>query len=163
MAAYTKKLIFVLIFCAGIVLGFLACGALIQKEQPRAFQAINASRAPAPVGPYSQAVQYGDLIFTSGQIGISPANGTLADSTGNQTIQAMENLQAVLGEAGLGFDDVIQTRIYLTDMDDFSTVNSIYGRYFSGNYPARSTVEVSALPKGAKVEIEMIAKKAPGK
>lgn len=163
MAAYSKKLLLVLIFCGGIVLGFLAGGVLPQKEPPRVLQVIVAPGAPAPVGPYSQAVQYGDLVFTSGQIGISPTNGTLPDSTGNQTVQVMENLKTILGEAGLGFEDVIQARIYLTDMDDFTTVNAIYGRYFSGSYPSRSTVEVSALPKGATVEIEMIAKKAPGK
>lgn len=163
MAASGKNLILVLIFCGCIVLGVLAGSVLLQKEPPRVLQVINTSGAPAPVGPYSQAVQYGDLVFTSGQIGISPATGTLPDSTGDQTVQAMENLKAILREDGLGFNDVIQTRIYLTDMDDFATVNSVYGTYFSGNCPARSTVEVSALPKGAKVEIEMVAKKSAGK
>jgi len=100
----------------------------------------------------------GDLLFTSGQIGLDPATGALPDTVAGETKQTMENLRAVLREAGLDFPDVVQTRIYVTDLADFDTVNAVYAAYFEEPYPARSTVEVAALPKGARVEIEVVAR-----
>ncbi len=116
--------------------------------------------APEPIGPYSQAILCGDLLFISGQVGIDPESGSLLPSIGNQTRQAMENLKAILKQADMGFGDVMQTRIYLTDMADFQKVNEIYASYFEGDYPARSTLQIAALPKNALVEIEMTAVKA---
>lgn len=119
---------------------------------------INSTQAPAPIGPYSQAVKTGPLLFVSGQIAINPATGNLetADLYA-ETHQVMHNLKAVLTEAGMDFGNVVKTTIFLTDMDFFSTVNEIYGKYFQGNFPARETVAVKALPKNVNVEISVIA------
>ncbi len=116
-------------------------------------------KAPQPIGPYRQEVVSGTLVFLSGQVGIDPATGTSTGTAGEQTTRAMENLRAVLQESGLGFEDVVPTRIYLVNMSDWTAVNTVYGSYFTGNYPARSTVQVAGLPKGALVEIEMVAQK----
>ena len=118
---------------------------------------IRTDKAPAAVGPYSQAVRVASFVFTAGQIGIDPATGTLVDGLVAQTRQVMTNLQAVLEAAGTGLEHVVKTTIYLTDMKEFRTVNAIYGEYFQGNPPARSTVEVAGLPLGALVEIEAVA------
>lgn len=114
--------------------------------------------APAAIGPYSQAMKAGGFLFVSGQIPLDPKSGELvAGSIAEQTRQVMENLRAVLAAAGLGLDRVVKTTIYLASLDDFATVNAIYGEYFAGEPPARATVEVSRLPRGARVEIEAIA------
>lgn len=118
---------------------------------------IRTDKAPAAVGPYSQAVRVASFVFTAGQIGIDPATGTLVDGLVAQTRQVMTNLQAVLEAAGTGLEHVVKTTIYLTDMKEFRTVNAIYGEYFQENPPARSTVEVAGLPLGALVEIEAVA------
>ncbi len=118
---------------------------------------INAKNAPAAVGPYVHAVKVGDLVFTSGQIGLIPETGVLAEGIVSQTEQVLKNLGAVLAEAGLTYSDVIKTTVFLDNIDDFGTVNEIYARYFTGDAPARSCVEVAALPKGALVEIEVVA------
>ena len=122
-------------------------------------QVVFTDKAPRPIGPYSQAVQSGDFVFISGQIGIDPATGNITGSAEEQTTRAMENLRAVLQESGLGFEDVVQTRVYLVNMSDWTAVNGIYSAYFTDNYPARAAVQVAALPKGAAVEIEMVAQK----
>jgi len=122
-------------------------------------QAVFSPHAPAPIGLYSQAVQSGNLVFLSGQIGIDPATGNISDPVEGQTSRSMENLRAVLNESGLGFGDVVQTRIYLVNMSDWNAVNGIYASYFRDNPPARSVVQVAGLPKGAKVEIEMVAER----
>ncbi|MDD5169388.1 MAG: RidA family protein [Syntrophales bacterium] len=110
------------------------------------------------IGPYSPAVAAGNLVFCSGQIPLDPKTGNIvATDIGAATKQAMENLQTVLSAAGLGFEHVVKTTIYLTNMGDFPVVNEVYGRFFTGDYPARSTVSVAALPKGAPIEIEAIA------
>ena len=122
--------------------------------------AIQTREAPAAVGPYSQGVRAGDLVFTSGQIPLDPATGKLVDGDiGAQTRQVMENLAAVLAAAGseLASATVVKTTIYLTDIQDFGQVNEVYASFFSGDPPARSTVQVSALPKGSRVEIEAVA------
>jgi 2-iminobutanoate/2-iminopropanoate deaminase len=119
---------------------------------------INTDKAPAPIGPYNQAVQNAGLLFISGQICIDPATGELNNKDlATETTQVMENLKAILAEAGLDFSSVIKTTIFLTDMHRFSEVNAIYGSYFTADFPARETVAVSALPKFVNVEISMIA------
>ena len=118
---------------------------------------INAKNAPAAVGPYVHAVKVGDLVFTSGQIGLIPETGVLAEGIVSQTEQVLKNLGAVLAEAGLTYSDVIKTTVFLDNIDDFGTVNEIYAKYFTGDAPARSCVEVAALPKGALAEIEVVA------
>lgn len=120
---------------------------------------ISTDRAPAAIGPYSQAIRYGDLIFCSGQIALD-AEGHLVggDDVAAQTEQVMKNLAAVLEAAGASFAGILKATIYLTDLGDFATVNEVYARAFEGvTPPARACVEVSALPKGVKVEIEVIA------
>ena len=121
---------------------------------------INTDNAPAPIGPYNQAVKSGHLIFTSGQIPIDPMTGNMVSGgIREQTIQVLENLKSVLEAANCTLDDVIKTTVFLADMADFPTLNTIYAEYFGEeNAPARSTVQVAALPKGALVEIEAIAK-----
>jgi 2-iminobutanoate/2-iminopropanoate deaminase len=119
---------------------------------------IQTEKAPRPVGPYSQAVRTGELLFLSGQVAIDPATGRLSEGgIREQTRQVMENLKAVLEAGGSDFSRVVKTTIFLVDIADFSEVNQLYGEYFPSQAPARSTFQVAALPLGAKVEIEMIA------
>jgi len=121
---------------------------------------VSTEKAPRAIGPYSQAVISGDLIFTSGQIALDPTTQQMvAGDVRAQTERVMDNLAAVLDAAGVGFDNVVKTNIFVTDLGDFATVNEIYGKRFPRSPPARSTVQVAALPKGAKVEIEMIARR----
>ena len=118
---------------------------------------ISTDKAPAAVGPYSQAIKVNGLLFCSGQIALDPASGALAGSDVKaQTEQVMKNISAVLAASGATFDDVIKTTCFLTDINDFAEFNQIYGAYFTGK-PARSCVAVSALPKGALVEVEVVA------
>lgn len=121
-------------------------------------QIIKTTNAPAPIGPYSQAVQAGNFLFVSGQVAINPENGEL--NIGNieeETHQVMRNLKAVLLEAGLTFDNVVKSTIFLSDMGTFAQVNEVYGQYFTSDFPARETVQVSVLPKNVNVEISVIA------
>lgn len=119
---------------------------------------ISTKNAPAAIGPYSQAVSVNGFLFTSGQIGIVPSTGNLAgDDIMSQTKQVMENLKNILMEKGLTFSNVVKTTVYIKDMGDFATVNAIYAEYFDEYAPARSCIAVSALPKGALIEIEVIA------
>ncbi|CAN5563944.1 RidA family protein [soil metagenome] len=121
---------------------------------------IHTKAAPAPIGPYSQAVQFGNLLFASGQIAIEPATGNLITHTiESETHQVMKNINALLNEAGMDFSHIIKTTIFLKDMSQFSQVNEIYGSYFSSNFPARETVEVARLPKDVNVEIAVTAGK----
>jgi len=122
---------------------------------------IHTDKAPAPIGPYSQAVMFGNTLYTSGQIAIDPeTNHLIIHSVETEAQQVMKNLKAVLEAAGMTFENVIKTTIYLTDMADFAKVNEIYGSYFDEKTaPARETVEVAALPKGVNVEISMIGMK----
>lgn len=120
---------------------------------------IETAKAPQAIGPYSQAIRAGDLVFLSGQIPLDPRTGELVgDDIDAQTRRVMENLAAVLEAAGTTFEKVVKTTVYLVDLSDFSRVNAIYAGYFSGNRPARATVQVAALPKGARIEIEAIAR-----
>src|SRR6476659_8179791 len=119
---------------------------------------ISTSDAPAAIGPYSQAIRSGNFIFCSGQIPLDPKSGEMvADDVGAQTRQVLDNISGLLKSEGLSLGDVLKTTIFLTDLGNFQIVNEIYGSYFSSEPPARSTVQVSALPKGAKIEIEVIA------
>lgn len=120
---------------------------------------IKTDNAPKPIGPYNQAVIAGDYMFISGQIALNPKNGKLiTDDINKETTQVMENLKAILSESSLTFDNVVKTTIFLSSMDNFSSVNEIYGSYLDkDNAPARETVEVSKLPAGVNVEISMIA------
>ena len=118
---------------------------------------IATRQAPEAVGPYAQAVQAGGLIFCSGQLGLDPAGGPLAADTAAQARQALANLRAVLDAAGSGLDAVAKTTVFLTDLADFAAVNAVYAEAFGAHRPARACVQVFALPKGAKVEIEAVA------
>jgi 2-iminobutanoate/2-iminopropanoate deaminase len=123
-------------------------------------QIINTADAPAPIGPYNQAILSGNTLYISGQICIDPATGSLKNrDVQEETHQAMHNLKAILREAGMTFSNVVKTTIFITDMNRFSEINEIYGKYFEGDFPARETVQVSALPKMVNVEISMIAVK----
>src|SRR5213082_3218231 len=119
---------------------------------------ISTSEAPAAVGPYSQAVRVGSTIYCAGQIPLDPKSGQIVSGDiAAQTRRVLDNVAAILKAEGLTFDDIVKTTIFLTNLGDFQTVNEVYGSYFRNQPPARSTVQVSALPKGAKVEIEVIA------
>ena len=119
---------------------------------------ISTANAPQAIGPYSQAIEAGGFVFVSGQIPLIPATGELVDgSVEVQTARVLDNLKAILEAAGSSMEDVVKTTVYITNMDDFAKVNGIYGRYFEANPPARVCVEVSKLPKGALVEIDVIA------
>ncbi|MBI2967162.1 MAG: RidA family protein [Bacteroidetes bacterium] len=120
---------------------------------------ITTKDAPAPIGPYSQAVEANGFLFVSGQIGLDPASGNMDQkSIEEETKQVLENIRAILTAAGLDFTDVVKSTIYLTDLNNFSEVNKVYGSYFESKYPARETVQVDRLPKDARVEISVIAK-----
>ncbi len=119
---------------------------------------IHTPNAPAAIGPYSQAIEVGNLIFVSGQIPVDPATGAFAgDDITSQTHQSLKNLRAILEEAGSGLDKVAKTTVFLKDMNDFAAMNAVYAQYFSEPYPARAAVQVGRLPKDALVEIECVA------
>jgi 2-iminobutanoate/2-iminopropanoate deaminase len=119
---------------------------------------INSVNAPAPIGPYNQAIEINGLVFISGQVALIPGTNTIMmDSIEQETEQVMKNLQAILIEAELSFEHVVKTSIFLSNMDYFADVNRIYANYFSANFPARETVQVAGLPRGVNVEISMIA------
>ena len=120
---------------------------------------IHTASAPAAIGPYSQAVQMGDFLFTSGQLGLIPETGELAQGVEAQTEYALKNLGAILAQAGLGYANILKTTVFVADLADFAKVNAVYQSFFEGAYPARSCVQVAALPKGGLVEIECIAAK----
>ena len=121
---------------------------------------IRTPNAPAPIGPYNQAVQFGNTLYVSGQIALDAANGELVQGDVQaETQKVMENLQAVLEAAGMNFSNVLKSTIFLMDMGQFAQVNEVYGRYFGEDAPARETVQVAGLPKGVKVEISVIAAK----
>lgn len=124
---------------------------------------VQTDKAPAAVGPYSQAVISGQLVFTAGQLGLIPDSGTMvAGGVEAQTEQALKNLRAVLEAAGTSLDQVVKVTVFLADMDDFAAVNAVYAGFFTGEPPARSAVQVARLPLDARVEIEAIAQLPPG-
>lgn len=120
-------------------------------------RSIRVDDAPGPIGPYSQAVECQGLVFCSGQLGIVPGDGTLPSGTAAQARQALLNLQAVLRGAGSSLSNALKVTVYLTDLGDFSSVNQVYAEFFTEPFPARTAVQVAALPKGAAVEIDVIA------
>lgn len=118
---------------------------------------VETNAAPAAIGPYSQAIRTDSLVYTAGQVGADPSTGALLDGVAAQAEQALRNLAAVLDAAGTGLERVVKSTVFLVDMGDFAAVNEVYARHFTPPYPARSTMAVAALPKGAQVEIELIA------
>ena len=119
---------------------------------------ISTKKAPAAIGPYSQAIRVGNLVYTSGQIPIDPATGAFAEGgIKEQTRQSLNNVKAILAEEGLAMNNVMKTTVFMADMNDFADMNSVYAEFFTEPYPARSAVAVKTLPKGALVEIEVIA------
>ena len=123
-------------------------------------QVISTPKAPAAIGPYSQAIQVGNLVYTSGQIPIDPSTGAFVEGgIKEQTRQSLTNVKAILEEVGLSMNNVVKTTVFMSDMNDFAEMNSIYAEFFSEPYPARSAIAVKTLPKGALVEIEVIAEK----
>ena len=122
-------------------------------------QAISTSSAPAAIGPYSQAIASGDLVFCSGQLGLDPSTGEMAEGVEAQAERALRNLAAVLDAAGCSWSDVVKTTVYLADINDFGAVNGVYARFMADPPPARSTFAVGDLPKGGRVEIDAIARR----
>ena len=120
---------------------------------------IVAKNAPAAVGPYSHAVRTGDILYTSGQLGLDPVTGELVEGVEAQAVQALNNLKAVVEAAGMTLADVVKTTVFLADINDFAKINKIYGEFFTGETPARSCVQVAGIPKGGLFEIEAIAVK----
>ena len=121
-------------------------------------QIITTTNAPAPIGPYNQAIKSGNFLFVSGQVAIKPSTGEMANSDIiEETHQVLQNLKSILAEAGMDFSNILKTTIFLSDMNLFSQVNEIYAKYFDGDFPARETVAVRGLPKNANVEISVIA------
>lgn len=132
-----------------LMLGFYLSGC---KAVPR-LESISSELAPAAIGPYAQAVRYGDHVYLSGQIGMHPESGVLAEGIQKQTVQVMKNMRHILEAAGSDFNHVLKVTIYLADMNHFGEVNEIYGTYFKDHKPARATVQVARLPKDALIEI----------
>lgn len=120
---------------------------------------ISTNKSPAAIGPYSQGIDIGNMVFVSGQIPVNPETGAMADSIEEQTAQSLNNIKNILREAGLSMKNVIKTVVFLDDLSNFAAMNKVYESFFSDPFPARSCVEVAAIPKGAKVEIECIAVK----
>lgn len=120
-------------------------------------EAVIPSNAPAPLGPYSPAVKSGNMLFLSGQLGLNPADGKLPESVTEQAEQSLKNIENVLAAAGVTTDNVVKTTVFLNDIADFAAVNEVYAKHFEAPFPARSAVQVAALPAGALVEIECIA------
>lgn len=118
---------------------------------------ISTENAPGAIGPYSQAVQIGELVYTSGQLPVNPITGLVANDVKEQTKQSLENIKAILEAAGTSLDKVVKTTVFIKDMNDFGQVNEVYAQFFVAPFPARSCVEVARLPKDVKVEIEVIA------
>ena len=136
---------------------FLIIFAAVKQEKSMK-QAISTPQAPAAIGPYSQAIRIGNLLFISGQIPIDPATGVFVEGgIKEQTRQSLSNVQAILQEAGLSMANVIKTTVFMADMNDFADMNAVYAEFFAEPYPARSAVAVKSLPKGALVEIEVVA------
>jgi 2-iminobutanoate/2-iminopropanoate deaminase len=121
---------------------------------------VSTDKAPAAIGPYSQAVDAGDFVFVAGQVPVYPPEGKIVEAAvAGQTRQAIENIKAILGASGLSLENVVKTTVYLASMGDFREMNQVYAEYFEKDPPARATIEVSALPLGARVEIEAIARR----
>jgi 2-iminobutanoate/2-iminopropanoate deaminase len=133
-------------------------GGEVHPQAEIVVRAVETARAPAAIGPYSQAILAGDFLYLAGQIAMDPESGEMVGGgIQAETRQVMENLAAVLEAAGMSFRDVVQTQVFMVDLSEFSTMNEVYGSFLSEPYPARATVQVAALPRGARVEIQMVA------
>jgi 2-iminobutanoate/2-iminopropanoate deaminase len=152
IVTWTKFPLFALCIGASLILGSIA---VLDRYRPKAIQTV---LAPAPIGPYSQAVKVGRFVFVSGQLGMDPETGALAEGAAAQAERALDNIEAILEAESSSMAGIVKTTIFLKDMDDFKAVNEAYAKRFSGVMPARSTVQVAALPKGGLVEIEAIAR-----
>jgi 2-iminobutanoate/2-iminopropanoate deaminase len=141
-----------------VLLAFVMIGCPINQDAPMEREVIESPNAPAAIGPYSQAIKVGNTLYCSGQIALDPATGELAnESIEAETRQVLENLSAVLAEAGYALSDVVRTTVYMTEMEDYAKINEIYGTYFTDDPPARAAVQIAALPKNVNVEISCIA------
>ena len=120
-------------------------------------EVISTKNAPGAIGPYSQGIKIGNLVFTSGQIPLNPATGEMPETIEEQTKQALENVKGILEASGTSMENVVKTTVFLTDLNDFTKMNEVYATFFEGEKPARSAIEISKLPKDAKIEIEVIA------
>ncbi len=120
---------------------------------------INSKKAPAAIGPYSQAIAFGSMMFLSGQLPVNPETGIIPETVEEQTAQSIANIKSILSENGMNITSVVKTTVFLSDINDFAAVNKVYGEHFKAPFPARSCVQVAAIPKGCKVEIECIAVK----
>ena len=128
------------------------------NQKTKNMNAISTKKAPAAIGPYSQAIRVGNIVYTSGQIPLDPATGAFVEGgIKEQTRQALTNIKAILEEAGTSMDNVVKTTVFMANMDDFADMNAVYAEFFTEPYPARSAVAVKTLPKGASIEIEVIA------
>lgn len=144
-----------------VALAFPVIGCHMNQDTPMKKEVIESPGAPAAIGPYSQAIKVGNTLYCSGQIALDPATGELAnESIEAEARQVLENLSAVLAEAGFALSDVVRTTVYMTDMEDYAKINKIYGEYFTDNPPARAAVQVANLPKSVAVEISCIAVKS---
>lgn len=129
----------------------------MRKENDMNKQVIATDKAPAAIGPYSQAIRVGDMVFSSGVIPVIPATGEIVEGIENQTKQVLSNIKALLESQELSMSDIIKTTVFIKNMDDFGKINEIYATFFEGDYPARSCVEVARLPKDVLIEVEVIA------
>lgn len=129
----------------------------MRKENDMNKQVIATDKAPAAIGPYSQAIRVGDMVFSSGVIPVIPATGEIVEGIENQTKQVLSNIKALLESQDLSMSDIIKTTVFIKNMDDFGKINEIYATFFEGDYPARSCVEVARLPKDVLIEVEVIA------
>ncbi|MDD4126977.1 MAG: Rid family detoxifying hydrolase [Methanomicrobium sp.] len=163
MESERRFFLIIIVFLCGIIAGFCICAlsplSFDDWKKDGKIKYIYTDDAPKPIGPYSQGILCNGFFYTAGQIGILPSGEIISSDLSDQTDQVMKNLKAVLASEGLSFSDVLSVKIYLTDIEGFDVVNSIYGSYFPSNAPARSVIEVSSLPGGAKIEMDMIAVK----
>jgi 2-iminobutanoate/2-iminopropanoate deaminase len=132
---------------------------IMERSKNMSKKQVATTKAPGAIGPYSQAVVAGNWVYTSGQLGLDPETGSLAEGVQEQARQALSNVRAILEEAGASLDHVVKTTVFLKDMNDFAAVNEVYSSFFTEPYPARSAVEVARLPKDGLVEIEAVARK----
>lgn len=152
-----QKILTLALAFGSFFLGMILMNMIFPYVHVQDKEIIYTNDSPKPIGPYSQAIRVDNMVFTSGQIGLDPLTNTLPEGIEGQTEKAMMNVRNILIESGVDYSDVVNTRIYLTNLSDFSTVNAIYARNMGTSAPARSTIQVSALPKEALIEIEMIA------
>jgi len=146
-----------------LLFSFSSCALNVERCERGAKRIISSDSAPAAIGPYSQAVLIGDMLFMSGQIGIDPATGKMVEGgIEKETRQVLNNMAAVIGEAGMTFDDVVQVQVFVIDLDHYALVNGLYSEYFTSDYPARAAVEVGRLPAEASVEIMAVAVRGAG-